>query len=198
MRIAIPCLVALLLLGGCATPYTLVEPGPQTVRETLTVTPGRAWNRVATPGIDGKVEVWTLDGTMLNMMTFFAGVEEGEPIFVRRRLPGAKEGEKPPVFRARMTPLEIADLFRDTTSVVYGTAIVETTGLRPATLAGLDGFRFETSMVGQDEVVRSGTALGAVHDGRLYMIWFLGAKLHYFERYLPEVERVFASARVAG
>jgi hypothetical protein len=188
-------LALVLLLTACATPYVLVEPGRHEVRDALSVAPGSAWNRVGTPGYEGDIEVWTLDGPVLNTLLFVPGVGDGEPIFVRRRGPGAPAGEKPPVFRTAMTPFEIVELLRDTIALSFDTAIVDTSGLQPDTLGGVSGFRFQTRMIGQDEVERDGVALGAVRDGKLYMLWFQGAHLNYFERYLPEVESVFGSAR---
>lgn len=188
----------LLMVAGCATPYTLVEPKRQSVRDTLSVEPGREWNRINYPVVEGGVEIWTLDGSVLNTLMFVAGTADGKPIFVRRAQPGAPEGEKPPVFRGNMTSLDIRELFEDTVALSFKTAIVETSNLKPDQLAGAPGFRFNTRMIGQDEVERLGVALGAVRDGRLYLLWFQGARLNYYERYLPEVERVFASARFIG
>jgi hypothetical protein len=34
-----------------------------------------------------------------------------------------------------------------------------------------------------------------VRGGKLSLLWFQGAKLHYYDRYLPEFERIVASAR---
>lgn len=192
---AILILSLLLLLTACVTPYALVEPRRQAVQEQFTVEPGSGWNRVGRPGFEGEVELWTRDGPALNTLLFVPGVGDDQPLFARAKGPGAPAGEKPPVYRHGMTPLEIDELFRASVALSFDTAIVATTNLRPATLGGVDGFRFETRMLGQDEVERHGVAIGAVRDGRLYLLWFQGARLHYYERFLPEVERLFASLR---
>jgi hypothetical protein len=188
-------ILSLLLLSACVTPYALVEPRRQTVQEQFTVEPGSGWNRVGRPGFEGQVELWTRDGTALNTLLFVPGIGDDQPLFARARGPAAPAGEKPPVYRRSMTALEIDELFRASVALSFDTAIVATTHLRPATLGGVDGFRFETRMLGQDEVERHGVAIGAVRDGKLYLLWFQGARLHYYERFLPEVERLFASVR---
>jgi hypothetical protein len=40
--------------------------------------------------------------------------------------------------------------------------------------------------------------VGTVRGGKLYGAWFQGAKLHYFKRYLPEFDRLVASAQLVG
>lgn len=190
-------LLAAATLAACA-PYTLVTPQRQTVGGVISVDPGIRWNKVEFAPYQGKVEVWTLDGLALNSLVFFTGVADGEPLFVSRSLAASGAQEKPPVFRADMNPLEIQELFDATIARNFRTSIIESQSLKPVEVAGVPGFRFETRFVGRDEVVRSGVFLGAVRGGRLYGAWFQGARLHYFQRYVPEVEKMAASARLVG
>jgi len=37
-----------------------------------------------------------------------------------------------------------------------------------------------------------------VRGGKLYALWFFGAGLHYFDRYLPEFNRLADSAQIVG
>jgi len=60
------------------------------------------------------------------------------------------------------------------------------------------GFRFETRLVGRDEVERDGVFVGTIRNQKLYGAWFQGAKLHYFHRYLPEFDRMVTSAQLVG
>jgi hypothetical protein len=53
-------------------------------------------------------------------------------------------------------------------------------------------------MLGRDEVERHGVFVGTIRGGKLYVDWFQGAKLHYYERYLPEFDRMVTSARLVG
>lgn len=190
-------LAAAALLAACATPYSLVEPKRRTVGGVISVQPGMRWNKLDSPNVTGHVEVWTLDGTMLNTLVFFTGVRDGEPLFVRDdRKPGREE--KPPVFRATMNPLEVQELLEATITRLFRTTIAEGRSLRAETVAEGRGFRFETRMVGRDEVERWGVFVGTVRKGRLYGAWFQGARLNYYERYLPEFDRLVASAKLVG
>jgi hypothetical protein len=195
-KLAALALVAL-SVAACA-PFTLVTPQRQTVGGVISVEPGVRWNKMEMSPYQGKVEVWTLDGPGLNSLVFFTGVPDGEPLFVSRALAASGQQEKPPVFRSGMNPLEIQELFDATLARNFRTSIIESQGLKPVEVAGVPGFRFETRFVGRDEVVRSGVFLGTVRGGKLYGAWFQGAKLHYFERYVPEVEKMAASARLVG
>ncbi len=195
-RVAIA-LLAAALLAGCATPYTLVEPQRQTVGEVISVEPGMKWNRLSNPNAKGKVEIWTLDGSALNTLVFFTGVPDGEPLFVRASA-NQERLEKPPVFRSNMNPLEVQELLEATQRRFFQTTLAEERNLRPEPVAGGRGFRFDTRMIGRDEVERSGVFVGTVRNGKLYGAWFQGAKLHYFHRYLPEFDRIVASAHLVG
>jgi hypothetical protein len=186
----------LALLSGCAT-YTLVEPQRQTVGGVISVEPGLKWNKLAMSSFKGKVEAWTLDGPRLNTLIFFTGVPDGEPLFVSASVDQSKS-EKPPVFRSNMNPLEVQELLEATVRRYFQTALAEERGLRPEAVAEGRGFRFETRMVGRDEVERSGVFAGTIRNGKLYGAWFQGAKLHYFSRYLPEFDRIVASAHLVG
>jgi len=190
-----PCALAIVLLAGCA-PYTLIKPERQTVGGVISVQPGVQWNKVAMHPYQGKIEVWTLDGPVLNTLLFFTGVPDGEPLFTVRGQ--SAQQEKPPVFRATMNPLEIRELLEATAARYFQTTIVEGHDLKPAPVANGEGFRFETRIVGRDEVERDGVFVGTIRNQKLYGAWFQGAKLHYYSRYLPEFDGLVASAQLVG
>jgi hypothetical protein len=188
--------LALLLVAGCA-PFVLVNPERQTVGGVISVAPGMKWNRMTMSPYRGNVEVWTLDGPALNTLLFLTGVPDGEPLFTRDA-GAAQQQEKPPVFRATMNPVEIQELLEATAARYFQTTLAEGRNLKPIPIANGQGFRFETRLVGRDEVERAGVFVGTVRSGKLYGAWFQGAKLHYFERYLPEFDRLVASAQLVG
>ncbi|HET9042695.1 MAG TPA: hypothetical protein VFN70_06080 [Burkholderiales bacterium] len=189
------CVVAALALAGCA-PLVLVQPERQTVGGVISVQPGIKWNKLTMSGYRGNVEVWTLDGPGLNTLLFFTGVPDGEPLFTRAT--GAAQQEKPAVFRSAMNPVEVQELLEATMARNFQTTIAEARNLKPAPVANGQGFRFETRLVGRDEVERDGVFAGTIRNGKLYGAWFQGAKLHYFKRYLPEFDQMVASAQLVG
>jgi hypothetical protein len=189
--------VAILLLAGCAA-YTLVNPERQTVGDVISVQPGLKWNKVASHNFQGKVELWTIDGTVLNTLVYFTGVPDGEPLFTRRVVPGAGKPENPPVFKASMNPVEIQELLEATVARHFQTTLAEGRNLKPVPIADGRGFRFETRLVGRDEVERAGVFVGTIRNRKLYGAWFQGARLHYYDRYLPEFDRIVSSAQFVG
>lgn len=188
--------IAMALLAGCA-PFTLINPERQTVGDVISVQPGTKWNKITNHNFQGKVEVWTLDGSVLNTLVFFTGVPGGEPLFTRRVM-GSDQGEKPPVFKSSMNPVEIQELLEATVARFFQTTLAEGRNLKPVPIAEGKGFRFETRLVGRDEVERAGVFVGTIRNQKLFGAWFQGAKLHYFDRYLPEFERIVSSARFVG
>jgi hypothetical protein len=193
-------LIILLLIGslaGCVTPYTLINPERQTVGDVISIEPGIKWNKVGLTGYQGHVEVWTIDSPQLNTLLFFTGVPDGEPLFTRRTA-NPEQQEKPPVFRSTMNPLEVQELLEATVARYFETTLAEGRSLRPETISENRGFRFETRLVGRDEVERIGIFVGTIRNKKLYGAWFQGARLHYFERYRAEFDRLVKSARLVG
>jgi hypothetical protein len=190
--------VAVVLVCGCA-PFVLVAPERQTVGGVISVQPGLKWNKMTMSNFRGNVEVWTLDGPGLNTLLFFTGVPDGEPLFTRAAgTAQAAQQEKPAVFRATMNPVEVQELLEATMARYFQTTIAEGRNLKPVPLANGQGFRFDTRLIGRDEVEREGVFVGTIRSGKLYGAWFQGAKLHYFKRYVPEFDRIVASAQLVG
>jgi hypothetical protein len=198
IRLRLLVAIAVLVVSGCA-PFVLVPPERQTVGGVISVQPGVKWNKLVQHNFRGSVEVWTLDGPGLNTLLFFTGVRDGEPLFARAAgAAQAEQQEKPAAFRASMNPLEVQELLEATMARHFQTTIAEGRNLKAAPLANGQGFRFETRLIGRDEVERDGVFVGTIRGGRLYGAWFQGAKLHYFTRYLPEFDRIVASAQLVG
>jgi hypothetical protein len=156
------------------------------------------WNKVSNHAFQGKVEVWTLDGPVLNTLLYFTGVPDGEPLFTRKTMVGAGKPENPPVFKASMNPIEIQELLEATIARHFQTTLAEGRNLKPVPVADGKGFRFETRLVGRDEVERAGVFVGTIRNKKLYGAWFQGARLNYYDRYLPEFDRIVSSAQLVG
>jgi hypothetical protein len=189
-------IIALALLVASCAPYALGQPQRVTVKNALSVEPDIAWNKVNQQDISGRssAEIWTLDGPMLNTLTFFAGVEDGKPLFVQTA--EQEKRDKLPAFRGSMTPTEVMELVESTYAKASQSTLTKTRELRPEKFAGKDGFRFEMSYVGKDEVDREVTAVGVVHGGRLYMIVYQGTRLYHHGLRRAQVERIIESAQL--
>jgi hypothetical protein len=191
--------IALALLVGACTQYALVSPQQRvTVKDALSVEPDIAWNKINTQDITGRnqTETWTADGPLLNTLTFFAGIEDGRPLFVQTAEQEKKD--KLPEFRNTMTSNEIMELVEATHAKRANAALTKTRNLRPEKFAGKDGFRFEMTFVGKDEVERDITAIGTVHNGRLYLIEHQGTHVYHYELRRAQAERIMQTAQLPG
>ena len=199
-------LSALALLGGCAggmgggggggfgfSGFSLVRPQPRTVaRGAMVVTPSLEWNRLPRGQYDiAYEENWTLNGPLLDGLSFIGGLPSNRPIVYQRR----RDDRRVPDFRADMTPQEIADMIESFYLIRGGSVEFNMTGLQPRQFLGQPGFQFDYNHLGGNEVERSGRAVGAVINNRFYLILFDAARLHYFPTGLPEFERIVNSAR---
>jgi hypothetical protein len=204
-RLAI--LAALALASGCAGGglggggdlfryYRLVESGRDEVANgSMVVVPTIKWNKAPRGPHDiDREENWTLNGPLLDGLTFIGGLENDKRIVQQRR----KADRKVPNFRADMAPQDIAAMIESFYRIRAGSTKFEMTGLQPRTFLGHQGFQFDYSHLGGDEVERQGRAVGAIINGRFYLALFDAAKMHYFGAGLPEFERIVESARLRG
>lgn len=185
----------MLVLVGCATAITptMVESPRQTVAG-ISVEPQRAWTRLPTgvlPNSPRDGEVWTVDGPLLDQLRFYGQIAPGQTLGT------PAQGQTLPVYRAGMTSSELAELVTDTITA-RGAARVELLSLEPAAFGTADGFRMTYSFANADGLELMGTAKGAVAGGRLYLVVFEAAADHYFARLKPAVDRLMASATIAG
>ena len=175
--------------------YGLIEPGSERVARGMTVTPTIRWNRARRTFYDiPREENWTLNGPLLDNLTFIGGLESGKAIVRQRR----RAERQVPRFRADMSPPEIASMIETFYRVRAGSVRFEMTGLQPRTFLGQPGFQFDYSHLDGSEVERRGRAVGAVINNRLYMALLDGTRMHYFPAALPEFERIVESARLGG
>ena len=198
-------LAAVALLAGCAGVggsggagfgyYSLVQPRPMSVaRSSMEVTPGTRWNRIPRGPYDiSREENWTLNGPLLDSLSFIGALENDKRIVIQRR----KADRKVPNFRADMSPPEIAAMIESFYRIRGGATRFNMTNLSPRPFLGHSGFQFDYDYLGGDEVERRGRAVGAIINGRFYLALFNAAKMHYFPAGLPEFEQIVQNARLA-
>lgn len=196
---------ASLALTGCSSiggegtgfgGYSLVRARSVSVGDgSMAVTPSREWNRVSTVwAIDDirVVEDWTLNGPYLDSMSFVTGLKNGRYIIRQNR----RDAQQVPKFRSDMTAPEVTAMLESFYRVKAGTIDLRTTSLKPRTLMGYPGFQWDYDHLDQDEVWRRGRAVGAVIGGRLYLVLFDAARMHYFDNAASDFEVVVNSARL--
>jgi hypothetical protein len=168
-------------LCGCAT-YSTVEPKRTTIADLYEVEPQVRWSAFR----DGSSEVWTVDGYALQSLRFVKGVRDGDPVLT------IKGVDKMPRFRATMHAHEVMELVVDTLTAA-GAAQVEAQGPRPARLGTADGFAFDLTYLQRTGLEAQALVVGAIVKERLHLIWYSGARQHYFGRYKDDVQRLIQS-----
>ena len=176
--------------------YSLVRPNKviRVGNGAMTVVTPHAWNETGrSTFFDIRyVEDWTLNGPFLDGVTFVSGLPDDHRIIRQER----KADRQVPKFRANMTAPEVAAMI-ETLYRVEGSAIDwRSLALTPRPFIGYPGFQYDFEHLDGDELWRKGRAVGAVIDGRLYMILLDAARSHYYPAALPDFEAMVASAQL--
>jgi hypothetical protein len=175
--------------------YSLVRVQETRVgNDSMAVTPPREWNKISSSiFVDiHAVEDWTQNGPYLDGMSFVTGLKDGKALVYQR----SRDDRQVPKFRSNMTPLEITSMIESLFRVRAGAVDFKTVALVPRSFMGHNGFQYDYEHLDGDEVHRKGRAVGAVIDGRLYLILFDAARSHYYGALLPDFEAVVNSARL--
>jgi hypothetical protein len=162
--------------------------------DTLSVAPPRPWNRHRAVLFEDirDVEDWTLNGPLLDGISFVTGLRDGKTLIRQRRT----ASQQVPIFRSNMTPPEIAAMIESLYRVRGGAVDFRTVSLQPRPFLGTNGFQLDYEHLDDDELWRRGRVVGTVVNGELYMILLDAAKSHYFDATLPDFEAVVASAQL--
>ena len=161
---------------------------------SMSVVAPRPWNRHRPILFEDirQVEDWTLNGPLLDGMSFVTGLRNGKSLIRQRR----SASQQVPVFRSNMTPPEIAAMIESLYRVRGGAVDFRTLSLKPRPFLGTGGFQLDYEHLDDDELWRRGRAVGTVINGELYLILLDAAKSHYWDAALPDFEAIFASAQL--
>jgi len=174
--------------------YSLIRPKEVRVGDnSMAVTPPREWNKISARLFTDirDVEDWTQNGPYLDGISFVTGLKDGKALVYQR----SQDDRQVPKFRSNMTPPEIAAILESLFRVRGGAVEYSTTALAPRPFLGVNGFQYDYEHLDSDEVRRKGRAVGAVVDGKLYLILFDAARSHYYSALLPDFEAIVQSAR---
>ena len=197
-------LAAAASLTGCSTLgsegigssyYSLIRVKQTAVGDrSLVVIPPREWNKQRPRLFDDirDVEDWTLNGPYLDGITFVSGLANGKYLIRQSRY----EDRQVPKFRAEMTAPEIVSMLESLYRVRGGAVDFRTLSLQPRPFLGQNGFQLDYEHLDGDELWRKGRVVGAVVQGKLYMIMFDAARSHYYGNALRDFEAIVASARL--
>lgn len=176
--------------------YQLVRVKPTNVGNgSVTVLPPRPWNKQRRFFFFDSVrwvEDWTLNGPYLDGITFVTALPSGEYLVRQRK----SDERQVPKFRSDMTAPEIAAMLETAFRVRGGAIDFKTLTLQPRQFVGYPGFQFDFEHLDGDELWRKGRAVGAVVNGRLYLILFDATRSHYYANALPDFEVMANNARI--
>jgi len=127
-------------------------------------------------------------------MSFVTGLKNGKSLIRQRRT----ASQQVPIFRSNMTPPEIATMIESLYRVRGGAVDFRTVSLKPRPFLGTNGFQLDYEHLDTDELWRKGRAVGAVVNGRLYLVQLDAARSHYYGTILPDFESIVASAQLRG
>ena len=182
--------------GGGLGVYSLVRVKQTNVGNgSVTVLPPRPWNRQRRFFLFDSlrwVEDWTLNGPYLDGITFVTALPSGEYLVRQRK----SDERQVPKFRSDMTAPEIAAMLETAFRVRGGAIDFKTVTLQPRQFVGYPGFQFDFEHLDNDELWRKGRAVGAVVNGRLYLILFDATRSHYYANALPDFEVMANNARI--
>lgn len=203
-RVLLPLAIAMSVsLSGCGGGaiggygvYSLVRPARvvKVGNGAMTVIAPREWNRTTRNSFTDirYVEDWTLNGPYLDGISFVSGLPDDRRI-IRQEW---RADRQVPKFRSNMTAPEVASLLETLYRVEGGTVDWRTLGLTPRTFMGYPGFQYDFEHLDGDELWRKGRAVGAIVNGRLYMMLFDAARSHYYPAALPDFEAMVGSAQL--
>jgi hypothetical protein len=182
------------LTAALASAWTIMpaKTAASVAKGGLTVTPLNAWNRSSLrPSRRG--EAWTRDGIALNELTFFAGIKDGEAILRQ----GYTTGKPLPKFKEDMLPTDIVQLFEVTSRALLQSSVFQVELTEPAKLGSHAGVRFRYNYAVQNEdLPRRGEAVGAIVEGKLYLVNFVAPSLYFFDRDIDEVRHIVAETKI--
>jgi hypothetical protein len=182
---------------GFGNYYTLVKTRTVKVGSgAMEVTPLREWNRQRRIFFEDVrwVEDWTLNGPLLDNLSFVTGLPHGRYLVRTNR----RDARQIPRFHSDMTAPEIQALLESAYRIRGGAVDFRTLSLAPRQFLGHPGFQFDFEHLATDELWRKGRAVGAVIGGRLYLMMLDAARPHYFPDALGDFEAIVASARIRG
>ena len=189
--------LAVIASGCVATGYTLVPPGAIPV-EGLQVNATSGWNQappMQTPSMRKGAALWTHDGPLLDQLIIIPGVADGEPL-----MKSSNKSAALPLFKKDMLPNEIEELTESTLLKYFGegNAVVTTKNLRPQRFGDSRGIMFDFDATVSENPDYRGTAGAFVANDKLYMMFFLAAMPHYYDKHSAAATSVIQSAMLTA
>jgi len=194
-------MVARIIFAACAVfmvaapvfSNSLVSPGPRAGigKSRLAATANGEWNKLSLN--EGRnTEIWTLDGDLLNKVTFFAGIAAGKPLMRE----ADKKNRPLPQVKADMIITDIPVLLETSYRSQYAVNQMVIDKQESAILDGQKAIRFTYSFTkADDDVPRKGEAIGAFVGDQLYLVTYEAPQLYFFDKDIDKFRSLAATIK---
>jgi hypothetical protein len=190
---AFAALIAATPVNNPALAHTLHAKGEAALvaQNSFTVTPTQDWNELSMR-IGKNAELWTVDGELLDEVTFIGAVTPGQAL-VRER---SRKRDPLPKFESTTLTAELPELWERTIRASKSVKTFTIKSTEPVEFLKTQGVRFTFEYADEDALVRNGEAYAALVGGKLYLISYEAPRLGYFAKHLNEFHHIVESARI--
>ena len=176
------------LLGCVSAGGTLVKAGSSIPVFDMQVTTSLDWAKQRW----GRFEIWTIDGGLLNELAIFSKVKPNENVFLGRR--ETKSRPDGVWYKPGLRQDELRDLILDGLRR-QGLANVESSNLRPASVSGATGIRFDTKFTTEQGLNYGGTIMALERNERLTIFMWDAPLEYYHGRDVASVNKLLDSVK---
>jgi hypothetical protein len=169
-----------------------------TLNELLKVEVNEAWNQFNIPGAQQPFTIWTQNGLAIDQLRIWAGLRPGQPMLTPPPGNGPNgQPRKAPTWQAGMGSEQIVNLLE--TLYAFDGSSVTLQKAEPARFAEQAGVRCELLVVRKsDDLPVRVVAWAAVRNNELYLMSFFAPRMAFYDRMLPKVEALVATARITA
>lgn len=174
---------AVLSVAACAPGITLAPTGSYAVGKESRTSLTRNWSDMTAISNLKKVHLLTIDGPMLNRLYLTEGLVQGD--FIAPRVNKAEATT--PTYDTAMSVTEQVEFVSNSVEA-FGYQRVTTSNVRPVTINGQRGVRFDIDTVNVDGLNYKGRGQAVKANDKLYVAIYLAAEEHYFQASLASAE----------
>jgi len=179
-----------LVLAACSgAPGLVRKQDPVRVQRVFEVTSPIEWARYR--GIGN--ETWTVDGALLNRLTYLTNIRDKDHIFGYGR-----QGRRNPdgaFYRTGMEPNELRDLMVDGLAQI-GFTHVSASNVQPMQRDGFDVYRFDLDLSTPNGLIYKGHAMLFERRERLNAVFWFAPVEHYYPRDVAAVNQLFDDLKI--
>lgn len=179
---------AALSVSACGPTVVLAPAGAYAVGKDSRAVLDRNWNDATGVMALKKVRMLTLDGPLLNRLYLSEGLVQGDWLTP----PAQRKEATTPTYSTAMTVTEQVEFIADSVGAM-GFDRVATANVRPVTVNGVRGVRFDFDAVNVDGLNYKGRGQAVKANDKLYVAIYLAPEEHYFQASLASAEAVMDS-----